>query len=169
MSLLVQGSNSQGLQSQNRGPPRRQDHGPSPRSAMERDGDRSSRAARSGPNTAPSKGLRAVFAPLVDYGDDSDEEPDSPGQPLASSCRLDVLTGIFDDCCCTIAPIGHSFSILQNHQGSIRTNQLQNRVPCAPTSMCSLNYALHGVSVLMHTAKLHLRPVKNVSLTVCTH
>ena len=47
---------------------------------MERAGDRSPRAARNGPATAPSKGLRAVFTPLVDYGDDSDEEPDSPGQ-----------------------------------------------------------------------------------------
>ena len=50
---------------------------------MEKAGDRSPRAARSGPATAPSKGLRAVFTPLVDYGDDSDEEPDSPGQYVA--------------------------------------------------------------------------------------
>ena len=69
--------------SSNRPPPKRPDHGPSPRSAMEREGDRSPRAARIGPVAAPNKGLRAVFAPLVDYGDDSDDEPDSPGQNCA--------------------------------------------------------------------------------------
>lgn len=59
---------------------------------MEREGDRSPWAARSSPAPGPSKGLRAVFAPLVDYGDDSDEEPDSPGQHLGADCTLLLLT-----------------------------------------------------------------------------
>ena len=57
---------------------RRPDHGS--RSALERDRDRGPRVGRPGSGVAPSKNLRAVFAPLVAYGDDSDEdEPDSPG------------------------------------------------------------------------------------------
>lgn len=50
---------------------------------MERDGDRSPRAGKPNSVGAPNKDLRAVFAPLVDYGDDSDEEegePESPGK-----------------------------------------------------------------------------------------
>ena len=55
------------------------DHGS--RASLEREGDRGPRGPRPGSVVAPSKGLRAVFAPLVDYGDDSDEEeePASPG------------------------------------------------------------------------------------------
>lgn len=58
---------------------RRPDHGS--RASLEREGDRGPRGGRPGSVVAPSKGLRAVFAPLVDYGDDSDEEeePASPG------------------------------------------------------------------------------------------
>ena len=55
---------------------------------MERDGDRSPRAGKPNSVGAPNKDLRAVFAPLVDYGDDSDEEegePESPGK----SCKQD--------------------------------------------------------------------------------
>ncbi len=58
---------------------RRPDHGS--RASLEREGDRGPRGGRPASVVAPSKGLRAVFAPLVDYGDDSDEEeePASPG------------------------------------------------------------------------------------------
>ena len=61
---------------------RRPDHGS--RASLEREGDRGPRGGRPGSVVAPSKGLRAVFAPLVDYGDDSDEEeePASPGDTL---------------------------------------------------------------------------------------
>lgn len=46
----------------------------------EQEGDRGPRPARPiGPIAAPGKGLRGVFTPLVDYEDDSDGEPDSPG------------------------------------------------------------------------------------------
>ncbi|KAL3162589.1 hypothetical protein ABBQ38_008638 [Trebouxia sp. C0009 RCD-2024] len=77
-----------GSQPPGRAPPRRPDHGPSPRSAMERGGgDRSPRAGRSGPATAQNKGLRAVFTPLVDYGDDSDEEQGSPSSTGSGSKR----------------------------------------------------------------------------------
>lgn len=58
----------------------------------EREGDRSPRAARYGPVVAPSKGLRDVFAPLVDYGDDSDEdEPNSPGKVQVSVLLISCL------------------------------------------------------------------------------
>lgn len=59
---------------------RRPDHGS--RATLERDGDRSPRVGKPNSVVAPNKDLRAVFAPLVDYGDDSDEEgePESPGK-----------------------------------------------------------------------------------------
>ena len=61
-------------------------HGPSPRSALERERDNGPRASRSGAAIAPSKGLRAVFAPLVDYGEDSDEEePESPSKTMQNA------------------------------------------------------------------------------------
>ncbi len=75
---------------------RRPDHGS--RASLEREGDRGPRGGRPGSVVAPSKGLRAVFAPLVDYGDDSDEEeePASPGDihvldPSVMACWLPLL------------------------------------------------------------------------------
>lgn len=66
---------------------RRPDHGS--RASLEREGDRGPRGSRPGSVVGPNKGLRAVFAPLVDYGDDSDEEeePASPGSTGSGSKR----------------------------------------------------------------------------------
>lgn len=64
------------------GPPRRQDH----TGKADSDGD-NPRPARTGPAVGPSKGLRSVFTPLVDYDNDSDEEPDSPGTHSWGLCR----------------------------------------------------------------------------------
>lgn len=59
------------------GPPRRPEH----LKKTDSEGD-SPRPTRIGPAVGPDKSLRSVFTPLVDYDDDSDGEPDSPGNNL---------------------------------------------------------------------------------------
>ena len=77
---------------------RRPDHGS--RASLEREGDRGPRGGRPGSVVAPSKGLRAVFAPLVDYGDDSDEEeePASPGDTLLLAGLLALSAVVLHAC-----------------------------------------------------------------------
>ena len=109
---------------------RRPDHGS--RASLEREGDRGPRGPRPGSVVPPSKGLRAVFAPLVDYGDDSDEEeePASPGDITmgwggnkgSCSCGwlcdstvivISVVPSVMSSISCLQVPLGLTRSCLQ--------------------------------------------------------
>ena len=98
---------------------RRPDHGS--RASLEREGDRGPRGPRPGSVVGPNKGLRAVFAPLVDYGDDSDEEeePASPGDILLlNSSAMAFACWLACSHCCDPACVCSSWFLIPPSCGS---------------------------------------------------